>query len=241
MAVVGEVLPAVPDVLDSPDLVAMVGVDAVQTVEGIPMDYGDDCDIWDPRNDFETVDGMPVCYGGDLNDLDCEDPRNLAYEDWVYWYNFNTPDGCCVSFSDDGEARLPNTKCAPVMMIGEEAQPARLRQDSLDAPVAVRDVGIMVPVEGILMASDGTYSTAEYKDPRNEFETVDGMPVYYGGDLHDSDCENPGDIDYETCVDWCDSDTPDRYCWFLPDDGEIQSPVIICTPVLRGRDMDEPL
>ena len=58
---------------------------------------------------------------------------------------------------------------------------------------------------GIPMACDGTYTTAEYKDPRNEFETVDGMPVYYGGDLNDSDCENPGDIDYETWVDWCHS------------------------------------
>ena len=84
------------------------------------------------------------------------------------------------------------------------------------------------------MACDGTYNTAEYKDPWNEFETVNGMPVYYGGDLNDSDCENPGDIDYETWVDWCDSDTPDRYCGFFPDDEEIQLPVIVCTPVLRG-------
>ena len=68
MAVVGEVLPAVPDVFDSPDLVAMVGVDTVKTVEEIPMVYDDDCDIRDPRNDFETVDGMPVYYGGDFND-----------------------------------------------------------------------------------------------------------------------------------------------------------------------------
>ena len=126
----------------------MVGVDAVQAVEGIPMDYGDDCDIRDPRNDFETVDGMPVYYGGDFNDSDCEDPRDLAYEDWVDWYNFNAPEGCCVSFPDDGEARLPNTNCAPVMMVGEVAQPARLRQDSLDASVPVMDIGIMVPVGG---------------------------------------------------------------------------------------------
>ena len=56
MAVIGEVLPAVPDIFNSPDLVAMFGVDVIKTGEGIPMDYGDDCDIWDPRNDFETVD-----------------------------------------------------------------------------------------------------------------------------------------------------------------------------------------
>ena len=44
-------------------------------------------------------------------------------------------------------------------------------------------------------------------DPRNEFETVDGMPVYYGGDLSDSDCEDLRDIDCKAWVDWCDFDT----------------------------------
>ena len=156
MAVVGEVLPAVPDVFVSPDLVAMVGVDAVQTVEGIPMDYDDDCDIRDPRKDFETVDGMPVYYDGEVNDSDCEDPRDLAYEDWVDWYNLNAPEGCCVSFPDDGEAWLAKSKCAPVMMVGEVAQPACLRQDSLDASVAVREYWVIrAIVAKFPMASDG--------------------------------------------------------------------------------------
>ena len=119
IAVVGEVLLAVPDVFDSLDVVAMVEVHAVQTVEGIPMDYGDNYDIPDPRNSFETKNGMPVYYCGDFNDSDCEDPRDLAYEDWVDWYNLNAPEGCCVSFPDDVEARLPNTTCAPVMMVRE--------------------------------------------------------------------------------------------------------------------------
>ena len=29
---------------DSPELVVIVGVGEVETVEGIPVDYGDDCD-----------------------------------------------------------------------------------------------------------------------------------------------------------------------------------------------------
>ena len=36
-------------------------------------------------------------------------------------------------------------------------------------------------------------------DIRNEFETVEGMPVYYGGDLYDSDdsdWEDPRDLAY---------------------------------------------
>ena len=74
----------------------MVGTDAVQTGKVIPMDCDDDYDMRDPRNDFETVDGMPVYYGGDFNYSDCEDPRDLAYEDGVDWYNFDAPEGCCV-------------------------------------------------------------------------------------------------------------------------------------------------
>ena len=48
------------------------------------------------------------------------------------------------------------------------------------------------------------------------------MPVYYGVDLNDSDYESPGDNDYDTWEDWCDSDIRDRYCRFLPDDEESQ-------------------
>ena len=81
----------------------MVEVDAVQTGEGIMMDCDDDGDMRDPQNDFETVDGMPVYYGGDFDDWDCEDPRDLAYEDWVDWYNFNAPEGGYVDLPDKGE------------------------------------------------------------------------------------------------------------------------------------------
>ena len=116
VAAAREVLPAVLDVFDRPELVAMDGVGEVETVGGISVVYGDDCDDYeykDPRNEFETVDGMPVYYGGDFNDSDCEDPRDIAYEDWVEWCNFNAPDGYCGVLPDDGEARLPITKCAP--------------------------------------------------------------------------------------------------------------------------------
>ena len=125
ITVVEEVLSAVPDVFGSRVVVAMVGVDAVQTGEGIPMDCDDHCDMRDPRNDFVTVDGMPVYYGGYFNDSDCEDPRDLAYEYWVDWYNFNAPEGCCVDLPDKGEVRLPNAMGATVMMVGEVVQSAR--------------------------------------------------------------------------------------------------------------------
>ena len=103
------------------------------------------------------------------------------------------------------------------------------------------DIGITVPVGDIPVAGNGATIKAESKDPQNEFETVHGMPVYYGGDLNDSDWETPGDNDYDTWEDWCDSDILDRYYRFPPDDEDTQLPVIICALVFRGKDMDEPL
>ena len=56
-------------------------------------------------------------------------------------------------------------------------------------------------------------------DIRNEFETINGMPVYYGGDLYDSDdsdWEDPRDLAYAEHVDrktlmlWKECN-----CWFL--------------------------
>ena len=53
VAVAGVAPLAVPDVLDGPELVAMIVADEVETVDGIPVDYGgdyDDSDYRDPRN-----------------------------------------------------------------------------------------------------------------------------------------------------------------------------------------------
>ena len=122
VAVAGEAPLVVPDVLDRPKQVVMIVAGEVKTVEGIPVEYGDDCDdseYKDPRNEFETVDGMPIYYRGDFNDSDCEDPRDLAYEDWVEWCDFNPLDGYCGCFPVDGEAQLPATDCTTVMVVGE--------------------------------------------------------------------------------------------------------------------------
>ena len=131
------------------------------------------------------MDRLPVYYGGGFNDSDCED--------WLDWYNFNAPVGCCVDLPDKGEDRLPNAMGSAVMMEGEVAQPAHVQQDLLATSVPVMDNEITVPVAG-----NGAPIMTESADPRNTFETVHGMPVYYGGDLNDSDHETPGDNDYDT-------------------------------------------
>ena len=105
---------------------------------------------------------------------------------------------------------MPDARGATVMMVGEVAQLARVRQDLLESSVPVVDIGKTVPVGDIPMAGDA----APLMDPRNKFETVHGMPVYNGGDLNDSDYETPEDHDYDTWEDWCDSDIRDRYYGF---------------------------
>ena len=63
------------------------------------------------------------------------------------------------------------------------------------------DIAITVYMGDIPMAGHGAPIVAESKDLRNDCETVHGMPVYYGGDLNDSDCETLGDNDYATWKD----------------------------------------
>ena len=188
-----------------------------------------------------TVDEMPVYYGGDFDDSDCEDPRDL-----VTWLMRIRWIGITLMLRKDVVliSRIRWKSDCPmlwvtVMMVGEVAQPARVRQDLLETSVPVMDIGITAPVGDIPVAGNVATITAEFKDPQNDFETVHGMHVYYGGDLNDSDYESPGDNDYDTWEDWCDSDI--RYCGFSPDDEETQLPVIICSPVFRGEGMDEPL
>ena len=122
----------------------MVGVDAVHTGEEMPMDC-------------------------DFNDSDCEDPRDLAYEDWVNWYNFNAPEGYCVDLPDKEKVRISNAIDTTVMMVGEVAEPAHVQQDLLETSLPVTDIAIAVPVGDIPMAGHDAPIMTEFRDPRNDF------------------------------------------------------------------------
>ena len=78
-----------------------------------------------------------------------------------------------------------------------------------------RAVVAMVGLDVIRMGED-TLMDCEGKcvewDIHNEFETVDGMPVYYGGDLCDSDesdWADPRDLAYAEYVDLYNFDAPE--------------------------------
>ena len=104
------------------------------------------------------------------------------------------------------------------------------------------------PVADILIVGRDIPVVAESPDNRNTldpdllntFETVCGMPVYYGGYLNDSDCESVGDYNLNTWEDWCDSDLQNRYYGFPPDTEDTQPPIICSAQVFRGEDMVEP-
>ena len=88
---------------------------------------------------------------------------------------------------------------------------------------------------------------------------VDGIPIYYGGDFWDSECDDIGytgnfdgqseSSDYEDPHDfyrneWLDScgfHAPDGFYEFFPEDGEAQLPVSKCMPGTAVEEMATPV
>ena len=134
------------------------------------------------------------------------------------------------------------------MMVGEVASPGYERQELSSCSLPVADVVIAKPVVDVLIVGKDIPVVAEFPDHMNTvdpdilntFETVGGMPVYYGGDLNDSDCESVGDHDLDTWEDWCDSDLRNRYYGFSPDTEHAQLPIIFSPQVFWGEDLGMP-
>ena len=87
---------SVPEVVITPAVVAMVGLDVMPMRGDTPLDRLDKCVEWDIRDQFETIDGMPVYYGGDLCDShesEWDDPYDIACAEYVENYNFDALEG----------------------------------------------------------------------------------------------------------------------------------------------------
>ena len=83
--------------------------------------------------------------------------------------------------------------------------------DVINSRAVVAMVGLDMVWMGEETPMDCDGECAE-RDIRNEFETVDGMPVYYGGDLYDSDdshWEDHRDLAYAEYVDLYNFDAPE--------------------------------
>ena len=83
----------------------------------------------------------------------------------------------------------------------------------IDRRAVVAMVGISMTQMGQDAPMDCDSDCAE-RDILNEFETVNRMPVYYGGDLY---CDDPRDFAYADWVDWCDFSGPEELGVDLPD------------------------
>ena len=113
---------------------------------------------------------------------------------------------------------LPKAVDVTVMMVGEVASPAYERQERSSYSLPAADMMITEPVADVIIVGQDVPVVTESQDHLNTFdpdllntfETVGGMPVYYGGDLNDSDFESVGDHDLDTWEDWCDSDLRNR-------------------------------
>ena len=86
------------DVVGTPAVVAMVGMDALSIRNDAPFDYGNGGTAWIADNGYqcEIIDGVPVYYGGNLCDSDesdWDDPYDIVSEQYVDQYHFDVPEG----------------------------------------------------------------------------------------------------------------------------------------------------
>ena len=88
-----------PDVVGTPAVVAMVGMNALPIRNDAPFDCGDGDTAWIANNGYwcKIVDGMTVYYYGgnlcDSDESDWEDPYDIASPQYVDDYNFDVPEG----------------------------------------------------------------------------------------------------------------------------------------------------
>ena len=85
------------EIVGTPAVVAMVGMNTLPIRNDAPFDYGDSYTAWIVINGYqcEIVDGVTVCYGGNLCDSDesdWEDPYDIASQQYVDNYNFDVPE-----------------------------------------------------------------------------------------------------------------------------------------------------
>ena len=100
-----------PEVVGTPAMVAMVGMDAMPIRNDALLDCVDGGTAWIADNGYrcETVDGMTVYYGSDLCDSDesdWDDPYDIVSEEYVDQYHFDVPEGMNLMVLNEAGGRL---------------------------------------------------------------------------------------------------------------------------------------
>ena len=153
-----------------------------------------------------------------------------------------------MDLSDREDTGVSGVENVTLMMVGEVASPGYVPLELSCCSLPAVDMVIAEPVADFLIVGQAVPVVDESPDIRNTFdsdilnifETAEGMPVYYGGDLNDSDCVSVGDHDLDTWENWCDSDLRTRYYGFCPDTADAQPSIIFGLRVFRGEDRGQP-
>ena len=217
-----------PEVVGTPAVVAMVGMDALPIRNDAPLDCVDGGTAWIADNGYrcETIDGMTVYYGSDLcdsDDSDSDDPYDIVSEEYVDQYNFDVPEGMDLIVFERGRGPSGSD-----MLDDEGTGLALVCQTTLCDPQGKLDT---VDIDPLANVFNGTLSgTAAVGSPT----------VRSGGGLYD--CEtildededirnlvegSIGDSERNTWVDWCDSAFRIGFSTFPSDAGDPQPTVAL--------------
>ena len=164
-----------PEVVGTPAVVAMVGMNTLPIRSDAPLDCVDGVTAWITDNGCrcETIDGMTVYYGSDLCDSDesdWDDLYDITSEEYVDQYNFDVPEGMDLMVFERG--RGPS---GSAMLDGEGTGLALVCQTTLSDPQGKLDA---VDVDPLAKVFNGTLlGTAAVGSPT----------VRCGGGLYDNE------------------------------------------------------
>ena len=180
-------------------MVTTVGLIDGPTADDDTVDCADECAAWDSSYQREIIDGVTVYYGGDLCDseeLDCEDPFDIAGREYVDQYNFEGMEPMVlVPGGDPSRSDLRDdvgTGLAHVCQTTLYGPQGGL--DEVD--VVANALGQEFPGISWGVSTDSCGGNGIFED-----ETLlDGE-----GDVRGSDDGSIVDRERNTWVDWCDS------------------------------------
>ena len=172
----------------------------------------------------------------DSDDSDWEDPRDLAYAEYVDQYNFDAPERFELKVFDRSKV-----VDVPVVMVGEVTGPGHVRQKLPSCSLPEVDVVCTEPVADILTVGHDVPGVTESPIRQYSCESDGGGVAFCNkGYLSDSDCGSVGDRELDTWEYWCDSTFRNGYGGFPPDTDDPQPPVVFSCQVFWGEDIAKP-
>ena len=187
-----------PEVVGTPAVVAMVGMDALPIRNDAPFDCGDGGTAWIADNQCEIIDGMTVDYGGNLCDSDesdWDDPYDIASEQYVDQYNFDVPEGMDLMVFERG-----GVPSGSEMLDDEVTGLALVCQTTLSDPQGKLDTVDIDPLANAVRTAAVGFPTIWSGGRLYDCETILGEDE----DIRNLDEGSIEDGERSTWADWCD-------------------------------------